>query len=736
MDIKKQKKNLNQYWLIAGIIISVVLIVASRICCVRQEQQIREVSVAYTEEQKSEKEKEYEEGDNYSDNIFPLSVSVLVAVETISITIFIFLKSLLDRNTDERNYSKKIMSSYNKQMSMILEILTIYSIILLVYGFYFYSSRFFEFKYGYGYWFLGWLIPVFIYTLCSFRFWHKCIDINKSWKIIAQNKINEEEVRVYNLMYSDNDPALINKFNHMECNIEWEHFTHLFTKLEEFLVLGIDAHYSVYTDVEEQIRHYLEQDEKVINSKLNGIEAEDLKGEPVFEEIHARRKKLAQAKLDIPQLYQSLESYRDFLLVDSLYTGKGMEQVKEKIHLTIALKLFYQKVLMEKIRNLVIDGIISENPIFVYIDLYGARLENSVLTGVYFLKAVLARMQIENTNMTIGKYDNVLLKDVRAANSSFLSSEFLFAKIQRTKFIDVEFSNSNFVETEILDSAFLNSNLSDSEFKDTEISRVDFTDTILHNIEFTGKTSIKDCSFVRAEINQWKIGAEMLKSMQNFTEAVMKGFRLGDPYKCIDASGDIFKGAKIYEGRFKNLFMEGCIFENCNMTRIEMENVNASSSNMRGVNLYKAKIRGVFPELSTKASFGDCDLTDAIAINADIINTDFRGAICMGMDLSETKIVGGDWAEARLEKAVISKAHIMKVNFEKTDFTDAVIENTEFIRCDFEDAVFHSTHISKVIFRHCNFRGTDFEEIKGSGFQIENCIIDKDITIDLTRERK
>lgn len=720
LDKERQNKKdfIIRHWLAVWTVVALILIISTWGIYIGQEKQTQEVSVQYTTDITSG-EKEEEDQDNYSDNIFQLTISVLVAVETISITIFTFLKSLLDRNTDKRNYSRKVMSSYNEQMSRVLEILTIDSILLVVYGFVFYSSRFFRFRFEYFHWICGWLIPILIFTGCSVLFWRRCIDINTSWRKIAEEKILAEEKKLQLIIESPDIERLV---KNCENDIEWKHFIYLFTKLEEFLILGIDSNYSVYTDGEEKIKDHLRQSEHVINNKLNAIEENDLKQESVFVELNEMRKEYSKVGLDIPQLYESLENCRDYLLVNMFYTRESIDSDQDTTVQQNALKLFYQKMLIEKFRNLVIDGIIFENPEFIYIDLYGARIENSILTGAVFKKGILARIQIQNTNLTMGYYDNTLIKDARVTGSSFLSSYFFNTKMEKTKFMDTELSNSSFIMGSIEESTFQNSNLSDSEFIDTPIIKADFSDTILHNIEFKGNTTIVDSSFIRAEISKWKIEADMLKPFQNFTEAVMTGFELGNDYTNMDASGDIFTGAVIYDGKFKNLTMTGCIFENCNMTRIKMENVAAVSSNMRGVNLYSAEIKGI-PSAASVSSFHDCDLTNANAVKAVIINTDFHGAICIGMDLSDAEITDGDWSGAEMGKAILSGAKITGVNFEKANFTEAVMGNTEFIKCDFKGAVFLNTLISGARFVECDLSGVSFEHFSGMGFTLENCLM-------------
>ena len=713
---------MKRHWLAICASIAIVCMVFTWGVYVWQSLKTQEASVYYTEKEMDEQEKKDEAEDNYSDNIFQLSTSVLVAIETISITIFIFLKSLLDRNSDERSYSKKVMGSYNEQMSKILEILTIDGILLVVYGFIFYSSRFFRFKFEYFHRISGWLVPNSIYIGCSIVFWYKCININKVWRKIAEESLIEEEMQIRKLIAPGEISSLIKEISNSTTEIEWKRYTQWFTKLEEFLLLGIDTHYNIYTDGDEQIKDRLLQDDQNKILGLNDIEEADLKEENIFDKVNQMRKRLEKVDTILPELYQRLENCRDYLLVKTFYTGNTpQEETDETVQ--NALKLFYQKILIEKFRNLVIEGIIFENPVFTYVDLYGARVENSILTGAWFKNAVLARLQIQNTNLTLGCYDNSILKHVRVDNSSFLSSKFLYTDIRNSKFIDVECSNSSLCKGRIENSAFLNSNLSDTEFKDIKISNVDFTDTILQNVEFKGCTSIEDCSFVRAQISQWKIQPNMLKPFQNFTEAVLTGFQLGDANTTIDASGDVFKDAVIYEGKFKNLIMKDCIFQGSNMARIEMENVFAEASDMREVNLFGAEIRGDFPPVSSVSSFCNCDLTNATAVKAKIINTDFKSAVCTAMDLSETYIHGGNWNKAKMERVVLSNAKIFKVSFEKANFAEAVIENTQFVECIFRGAVFDHASISGAKFKKCVFSDLKFEKIRGSGFEIEDCII-------------
>ncbi len=686
-----------------------------------QETESREAEDRETESRGAE-DREAEGKDNYSDNIFQLSVSVVIAVETISITIFTFLKSLLDRNTDKKNYSRKIMSAYNLRMSRSLGILTIEAIVLLVYGFMLYSSRFLRFDFGYFHWICGWLIPILIFTGCSAHFWRRCVDIDTSWRIIAEEKIGEEMGRLKEMLAGAAGAERL--LDHDRADMAWNSFFYLFTKLEEILILGIDSNYSVYSDSEEKIKDHLRQDGNQLTGKLNEIEQNDIGEETVFASLADRRKTVSQTGLDVSRLYECLENCRDYLLVMGNYPAEKMDQGQIPEVLQKALQFFYQKLMLEKFRNLVIEEIIFENSDFICIDLYGARMENSILTGAMFQKAVLARMQIQNTNLTMGCYDQTLIKDARITASSLLSSRFSQTKIVNTKFIDTELSNSSFTKGEILGSSFQNSNLSDSEFIDTSIVRADFGDTILHNLEFAGTTKIRDSSFVRADISRWKMGKDVLGPFQDFTEAVMTGFELGGEPEPMDASGDVFAGAKLYDGTFRNLRMKGCVFENSNMTRIRMENVTADASSLRGANLFEATITGTGPENAGASSFRDCDLTNVNAVRATIVNTDFRGAVCSGMDLSDAVIENGDWSETKMERVILSDTKIAGVRFRKADFTGAAIEEgTEFRNCDFREAIFSDTLIRGAKFVECNLSGIRFEHCRGAGFKVQDCLM-------------
>lgn len=704
------KKN----WTYIRIVLTWSLILAAWVIYINQE--MKEQPALAVQSNKIETEVEIREEsaqDNYSDNIFQLSISVLVAVETISITIFIFLKSLLDRNTDERSYLKRIMGYYNQQMSKMLLILTIESILLLIYGFVFYSSRFLSFKFGYFHWLIGWLLPIVLYIVGSVQFWRECIYNKEKWIKLAEEQIGVEEREIEKLL-----PVLKSADDTEICvkDTDWKRFTYIFTKLEEFLILGIDAKYSVYTDGEERIRDYLLQNGLILNKSLEQIEKADLKEEKLFGELSEKRKQYLGKEEDLSQLYGHLVNCRDYFLVNMIDPRQVSDrQISEEIW--AGLNLFERAILIGKLRNHVIEGMIYEAPTFRYVDFYGSRLENLILTGAYFEKSILARMQIENTNLTMGYYKNSLLMNIRVSNSSLLSSFFIQVKISKASFIDTEFSNSQFKEGRIENSSFENSNLSDSEFHDMVISQVSFADTVLENIEFSGKTEIIDSSFARATIGRWKIKSDMLKPFQDFTDAIMTGFCLGDKSLQTDASGNNFTGASLFNGHFCNLSMHGSVFRKCNMTGMEMENVLADSSDMREANLYQANIHG---SERCKSSFCDCDLTNVNAVEALITDANFSRAVCTGMDLSGARISCCDWSGADMKKTILSETVFTNVIFEDVNFTESVWENTVFQCCTFQNVILQKTRLRKVRMINCNFSSKMRKKLCKAGVKIED----------------
>lgn len=636
--------------------------------------------------------KSYKE--SYGGITFQVTIGMLIAIQTISITIFVFLKSLLDSKKEEQIYSKRTMDIYIKQMSILLFFLIILSVCLLGHGFLFYNGKFYMDYRNQTEVFLGWLFPLLLFVVLSFYFWFRCINNNRYWiKIITIEKWNIEldVEETLNTKFEECDNYLNGKIKNSS------DFISLFSKIEELLMCGVDSQFDIFNNNEERIQNHLKQVGDFPEISIN-IENSDLTLDENLTHIADLRATVSQNNDDIIWLYQYLEIYRDLLLLEQSCTENT--QVEFPTSMQNGLNIFNILVLNNYIRNIVLTKVIFEAATFLYADLYCTRIVDSVFTGVKFDKSVVARMQVEKSNMNMGIYMNLWFTNVKFRNCSLVGTKFKDTAIINSEFVNDQLNNSEFAYCEITQSSFEGSDLSDTEFNSTYLHQINFSNTILKRIFIKKGTQIKDCNFEGAEITGWYIEENVfLFSNQNFSKTNLDYFKL----KEMDASSDVFFQASMFGSNFQNNNMQHCIFEEADLTESVFQNVDLSASIFKKANLHKAQID------NCKLSF--CDLEKASITAAIIRNSTFKEASCFFLDLTQTNIKSSSFRNAILDKTIFVQCIISNCIFWGMRGEGMTLHSTKVYNCKFKNAIFRCADIKQVSFYQCNFENVIFENV-------------------------
>lgn len=121
-----------------------------------------------------------------------------------------------------------------------------------------------------------------------------------------------------------------------------------------------------------------------------------------------------------------------------------------------------------------------------------------------------------------------------------------------------------------------------------------------------------------------------------------------------------FRDAKLQESRWARARLEDCVFEGCDLTRMQPKHMAALGVAFRGCKLLGVAWEGlsVHPELS----FTDCDLRYASFVDLALRKTAFStcGLIessFLGVDLSEADFTGSDLTGALFERSDLRKTN-------------------------------------------------------------------------------
>jgi len=145
--------------------------------------------------------------------------------------------------------------------------------------------------------------------------------------------------------------------------------------------------------------------------------------------------------------------------------------------------------------------------------------------------------------------------------------------------------------------------------------------------------------------------------------------------------GCTFKSLKLQESLWNKARLEDCVFEDCDLTRMQPKRLVAYGVEMRGCKLMGIDWTDLAP--NPQLSFADCNLRYASFVSLNLRKTRFlrcrvTEANFVGVDLREadfadSDLTGSTLADCQLGKADFSRARGVCVNPAKNRVKDAVI---------------------------------------------------------------
>lgn len=695
----------------------------------------------------------------YSDIILQVTIAFLIMLFSISITIYVFLKSMIDRTKDEQLYAKRVMDIYNKETSFSLLYLTILSILLAIYSIVFYSLRFSVFPdLGLMQWVFGWLIPMASMTIQSAYFWKMCIQLDaEKVKIIDRERkslereissipISKEIVDIITDWIGDSKGA--DKMSHSD-------FIYLFSKEEELLLSDVDTKHNLFQNSNERIRASLEQI-KYIEKQVDTAEKEDLKDSAGYKKIQKIKETFYTAPRDstpasvMPDLYEKLEYYRNLLVLSERQNNKESQnfgcgakvgRVYDKIPVGVEKQLFIfiLQILVGFLKNSVFEEITYKAAKLKYADLYGARIENSIFIGALFEQAIVARIGIRNTDLSVSAYKKLHMIHLRIEDTSMINSLFEKVIMEDCSVSQTNLNNTSFINGKILKSDFIESDLSDTELINMELENNNYTGSKMWNLKFSGSTTIRGCTFFKADIRGWNF--DMDKSpktkfkfycltAQDFTKANMPSFSLVD----IDASESIFEEATMYESSFQNVRFNGSIFNGANLTKNKFVSVNMEGAVFEGSNLYRAFLKNVNLDSSglqnisaSETKMNGCTLRECSCVSADFSDSKLFHCKFTNSDLRDANMSGAlvrdcDFSRIRGKSLLCHKTEFLNCNFQESELEMAEFIDVKFVNCNFSYAHMKSVSCINVYWQDCDFQKTDLESARLINGTRKNCL--------------
>jgi uncharacterized protein YjbI with pentapeptide repeats len=190
-----------------------------------------------------------------------------------------------------------------------------------------------------------------------------------------------------------------------------------------------------------------------------------------------------------------------------------------------------------------------------------------------------------------------------------------------------------------------------------------------------------------------------------------------------------------------DLIVLGVILSIYNYVRAKKEriiNLKNELDDFKGWNEKEAMFRnvGIIRRLN-RDGIAKIELTFSYLVSADLSNTDLKGSILHGNDLSnanfdkanlsETSLAGAKFCQANLYRVNLEKARIVCADFEGADlrvanFTNAVIIDTNFNGANFYQAIFKN---ATFITHNTSFVGANLKQADLSGVNLSNVDLSK-----------
>jgi uncharacterized protein YjbI with pentapeptide repeats len=251
------------------------------------------------------------------------------------------------------------------------------------------------------------------------------------------------------------------------------------------------------------------------------------------------------------------------------------------------------------------------------------------------------------------------------------------ADLQGARFDGAQLAKAEFVNCDLTEATFRKADLKQAKFTNCKLRRTNFDRADLRGAELAG-SDLYHCSFIRSNLREAKIKNQRLEKVYfeqaNLFDAVFEapGPLVDGVFRLCDLRGAKFIGAPeeidniIFDCDFRNSDLTGCCFD-----------------------VYRIS-KGIFTRtLLSHASFASCN---------KITLSDFRWAVCVGMDLGQIEIYNCDFSFVDLSKMKTMKGSL---------FAGNNFAHTNLSRYSFKSGYWFN-HLVCTNLSDCNLEGVDF----------------------------
>lgn len=731
----------------------------------------------------------------YSDIIVAVLAAIIVALLSISITMYVFSKSALDRIIDENPYITAIVRFYQEETLEKLWQTALSSIVPLILAIVWYSILRFqpiESKWKYRFLMVGlgsFFVSVVVAAVSTNSFWKTCLGMRERLSIIIREKKEAFTKQIQKIVFgcdednldcspiyfligywsewetgtvdslidkdgrnipklaNNNDDAkkIVKKGSALCKNMTSDQYINLFSRIEVLLMSGVGGVDSDKTHKysESDVITVIQERSEIFGPTID-VEEKDLKDK--------------NYRNSERQIVESINSFRNQIGLSGKDKSQSFFQSTRSLYL--ALKEYRDLLISERY----VGSPHKDADPAAGLD----SLDNMMGLGMYFfflrvLGLFVSAVEIEdftfNGNvLNFANFYNATLKDV-----SFYSSEFYHTIFSRTSLENVSMDLSKidsvvFYYTKLSNSSMSNAVFSNNEFENAQMKACDLsncvfakcvvsdsrlTDTVFNGSVFTD-SEVKSSDFSDSKL--WNITFEHTKIFScDFTRAEIKNWKWENSTGKIILSNCSFAFSVWNDMFIKSADLSDSVFGDASLIGAEFEDVKLENTLFLRCQLAQASF--IKCEEFEQSSFQDANLFGAAFEDCKMDRSSFFRANASYASLNNCSIKNSDCAESNFRNAKIRKVDFENTRLKTSTFDFSIIEDCKFIRVLADNTQFTSVACSKTNFSFsampdscfskttldsCCLLGTDLSDSEATELTMRSCELNQ---TDLSRTR-
>lgn len=697
---------------------------------------------------------------SYADVIIGVTISISVALISITATIFIFSKSALDRINDENEYVADVVNIHKKENIKQLVGICIVSVLLIIlplmwHLFFSFAPLHMHICRIVGLFAL--VVASILYFIISCVYWYRCICVEESLQeiiviecsklkdnlnILLPNDNEKERLRIigdwiswedeHGTSYEDEGTDLCDKMTA-------DQFINLFQKAEKLLLSG-DSHPSE-SSVGSNIITILQErmDILVPSTKVEKADLENryygsiLGNDKINDTIRRFEQKIGfgvgnnsnQFFSQTEALYTLLKKYRNLLISERYTQTKVSNRSRKRMENSInfpekkessvlfsqALYYFFLRVIAVFVSSVRIANFSLNGCSLNYANFYGSTLQDITLYSSIFFRTILSRTSFSHVIMDISMLCDIDFYCTRISDSSFNNCTLENVDFERTTIQNAGFDSCIFNSCQFLDNDIISCNFNNSEIENTAFFSTNFSHGKFRDVQWKD-CSIEDCSFQDSDIQKWSAYSKFSLLNCDFSRSIWRNMNIDDWILI----GGIFMDADLTSVKIidtdlsSSSFLRCCLaaasLEKCNLSRVALQQASLFEATLSDVNMSTADLSGIN---AVKSKFTKCNLSNSN---------------CADGDFSEAQIEFTDLTAARLYDCAMTGSQIKSSSCrnllaDHLQFTFAMCENSNFSYSSLAE-----TNMTKSKFYSCTFNGSDLTGMNATSTMFEDCEMD------------